>query len=80
MVQRLFLLLCVFLICYACVVAQRSHRIRVPQDKPTIQADINRANVGDTVLVDEGLYYENVRINKNIVFGCRFIFDPMRSR
>ena len=58
------------------VIAQARQLIRVPHDKPTIQAAINIARVGDTVLVEEGLYYENVRI---IVVAGRFIFDLVRS-
>ncbi|HLE32766.1 MAG TPA: hypothetical protein VJB38_09175, partial [Bacteroidota bacterium] len=61
------------------VIAQAQQLIRVPHDKPTIQAAINTARVGDTVLVDHGLYYENVRINKNIVLASRFILDQDTS-
>lgn len=48
---------------------------RVPQNFRSIQFAINAARVGDTVLVDHGIYYENVRINKNIVLASRFILD-----
>ena len=34
--------------------------IRVPQSQPTIQAGINAAVHGDTVLVDTGTYYERI--------------------
>ena len=39
---------------------------RVPQDYATIQAAINAANAGDTILVDVGTYVEYVCINKSI--------------
>jgi parallel beta-helix repeat protein len=48
-------------------VGQASGMIRrVPADYPTIQAGINAAAFGDTVLVDSGTYYENVVINKTL--------------
>jgi parallel beta-helix repeat protein len=38
--------------------------IRVPQDCPTIQAAINAVQQNGTIFVSEGLYYENIIINK----------------
>lgn len=39
---------------------------RVPQDYSTIQAAINAANAGDTILVDAGTYPEYVCVNKSV--------------
>ena len=48
--------------------------IHVPQDQPTIQAGINAANNGDTVLLDIGTYVENIGFSgKNIVVGSLFL-------
>jgi len=40
--------------------------IRVPTDYSTIQAAINAANPGDTILVASEIYYENIVVNKTV--------------
>lgn len=50
--------------------------INVPADQPTIQAGVNASADGDTVLVEEGIYHENVVVkDKAIVLASRFILD-----
>ena len=51
-----------------------STTIKVPSDQPTIQAGINNAANGDTVLVYPGVYIENINfMGKNIVVGSLFL-------
>ncbi|HLA69767.1 MAG TPA: PHB depolymerase family esterase [Bacteroidota bacterium] len=53
----------------------QSKLIRVPQDKATIQAAIDSAANGDTVLVSEGTFVENVVMKKKIVVASLFVLD-----
>lgn len=49
-----------------CPVKAETTTIVVPNYYLTIQEAINHANEGDTVYVKEGIYYENVLVNKSI--------------
>jgi len=50
--------------------------INVPGDQPAIQAAINSASNGDTVLVAPGTYIENINFRgKNVVVASEFVFD-----
>ena len=50
--------------------------IHVPGDQPTIQAGINAASDGDTVLVAENTYFENISYNaKKITVASLFLMD-----
>ncbi len=55
--------------------SQERTLLRVPQQYRTIQSAIVKARIGDTVLIDHGIYYENIRITKNIVVASMFIID-----
>lgn len=52
------------------------HVIHVPADYSTIQEGINAASNGDTVLVADSTYYENINfIGKHILVTSEFILD-----
>lgn len=53
-----------------------SQVINVPGDKPTIQNAIDSSVDGDTVLVEDGLYYENINFKgRAITVASWFIID-----
>jgi type IX secretion system substrate protein len=50
--------------------------INVPADQPSIQAGINAATNGDTVLVADSTYYENINFNgKAITVASHFLIN-----
>ncbi|MDX2429566.1 MAG: hypothetical protein QNK35_01450, partial [Bacteroides sp.] len=50
--------------------------INVPTDQSSIQAAIEAAAEGDTIIVEEGLYYENINfLGKAITLASHFILD-----
>ncbi|GEM_PF-1616125 len=72
---RLPFLLCLLYLFLIALHADASTLRRVPQKYKTIQSAIDAARTGDTILVDEGLYYENLHLYKNIILASRFIVD-----
>ena len=53
--------------------------LHVPKDYPTVQAGIDAAGRGDTVLVAPGNYFEQVLILKKITLASRFLKTGDRS-
>ena len=54
-----------------------SATITIPNDYVTIQEGINASSNGDTVMVQPGIYYENLYINKEITVMSTADFESL---
>lgn len=74
--MRCYLLLSILILCTVCDPAVAGTVIHVPVDQPTIQSGINAAVNGDTVLVEHGLYRENLKVfGKTILLTSKYLLD-----
>ena len=53
--------------------------INVPDDYPTVQEAINQASQGDSVIISNGVYFENLILNKEIFIGSQAVFDDLNT-
>ena len=56
-----------------------SQTLAVPQDYPTIGEAISHASAGDTILVQSGVYYENLQIDKSLTLEGQSKTDTVIS-
>ena len=66
--------------CFCTIFLFAQDTIYVPTEQPTIQAAIDEASNGDLVLVDEGIYYENINFKgKAITVASKYLIDGNES-
>jgi parallel beta-helix repeat protein/predicted outer membrane repeat protein len=74
--MRFFIIHLIFLSSFLPFAHTQAKIIHIPADSSTIQAGINGAVGGDTVLVARGHYYERINfLGKAILVASNFIFD-----
>ena len=74
------LILSLSLTCFSAIqnrVRANPSTIVVPDDYPTIQAAVNAAQQGDNITVKEGIYYENIVVNKSVALIGTFSAQPI---
>jgi hypothetical protein len=76
--KKLTILFFVFHFSFFTFHLSKAQIIHVPAEYPTIQAAVDAAGYGDTILVAPGTYLENIRIqgnNKIVTLASNFIFS-----
>jgi PKD repeat protein len=80
--NRFYLLAMRIFLCFSLVFGititygQSKGQLLVPQNYPTIQAGINAAGIGDTVLVSQGIYNENINYNgKPVMVASQYLLS-----
>ena len=56
-----------------------ANTINIPDDYSTIQGGIDASSNGDTVLIAQGIYFENLILQKEIVLTSHAIYDELGS-